>query len=95
MPSVPTIWTAVAAVAGEGVRGWTTDGAPALDLPAGVATRLAETGAELVFDAGRCTACGGDGFSYRARGDDGRAGVFVWRLRVQFVEGRGSPPCRR
>jgi hypothetical protein len=69
---------AVAARAGEAVRGVTSDGAPALDLPAGVRAALESAGARLVVDVDRCTACGGDGFSFRGRRDDARQGLFVW-----------------
>lgn len=70
---------AVAAVAGDGVRSLTSDGAPALDLPAAVRSRLAGAGAPVVVDVDECTACGGDGFSFRGRADDARQALFVWR----------------
>jgi YfiH family protein len=69
---------AVAAVVGDDVRAETSRGATALDLPAGVRRKLREAGAELVVDVDRCTACGGDAFSYRARGDHARQALFVW-----------------
>jgi YfiH family protein len=69
---------AVAAVVGDEVRGATTDGEPALDLPAGVRSRLARAGVRLVVDVDRCTACGPDAFSYRAHRDEARQAVFVW-----------------
>jgi hypothetical protein len=69
---------AVATVVGDDVRGQTTDGATALDLPAGVRRALRDAGAELVVDVDRCTACGEDAFSHRARGDDARQALFVW-----------------
>jgi copper oxidase (laccase) domain-containing protein len=68
----------VAAVVGAGVRGVTSGGAPALDLPAAVRARLAQAGTRVVVDVDRCTACGDDAFSYRARGDEGRQALFVW-----------------
>jgi len=71
---------AVAAVVGGRVRSVTSGRDPALDLPAGVRTRLAEAGARLVVDVDRCTACGGDAFSYRARADDARQALYVWRV---------------
>jgi copper oxidase (laccase) domain-containing protein len=74
----PTDLDAVAATVGEEVRAETTSGDTALDLPAGVRRKLRDAGAELVVDVDRCTACGGDAFSYRARGDDGRQALFVW-----------------
>jgi copper oxidase (laccase) domain-containing protein len=69
---------AVTRAAGDEVRAVTSDGAPALDLPAGVRAALRDAGVPLVVDVDICTACGGDGFSYRARGDDARQGLFVW-----------------
>jgi YfiH family protein len=57
---------------GPGVRGRTTAGQPALDLPAAVRAALQQCGAELVADAGACTACSEEWFSHRARGDVGR-----------------------
>lgn len=65
--------------AGDEVRAMATSGAPALDLPGGVRAALRRAGVPLVVEVDRCTACGGDGFSYRARGDEARQGVFVWR----------------
>jgi polyphenol oxidase len=70
---------AVAAVAGDGVRSVTSAGAPALDLPAAVRARLSGAGVGVVVDVDACTGCGGDGFSFRARGDDARQALFVWR----------------
>jgi copper oxidase (laccase) domain-containing protein len=69
----------VAGAVGAEVRTQTSDGAPGLDLPAGVRGRLARAGARLVVDVDRCTACGDDAFSYRARGDVARQALFVWR----------------
>ncbi|HXQ43535.1 MAG TPA: polyphenol oxidase family protein [Acidimicrobiales bacterium] len=70
---------AVAAVAGDEVRAVTSDGASALDLPAAVRARLRDAGTSLVVDVDECTACGDDAFSHRARGDDARQALFVWR----------------
>ncbi|HXQ75156.1 MAG TPA: polyphenol oxidase family protein [Acidimicrobiales bacterium] len=70
----------VAAAVGGGVRSVTSGGDPALDLPAGVRARLAAAGAGLVVDVDRCTACGGDAFSHRARAEDARQALFVWRV---------------
>lgn len=68
----------VAAHYGDGVRGRTTDGRPALDLPAAVSAALAAAG--VAEGAGRpaCTACTGGYFSHRARGDLGRQALLVW-----------------
>jgi hypothetical protein len=72
---------AVARVVGDEVRGRTADGGTALDLPAGVRAVLGRAGIPLVVDLDRCTACGDDGFSFRARSDEGRQGLFVWRAK--------------
>jgi copper oxidase (laccase) domain-containing protein len=69
---------AAAAVGGD-VRARTSEGRPALDLPGGVRAALAAAGAELVLDVDRCTACSGELFSHRARGDRGRQAVVAWR----------------
>ncbi|HUO49533.1 MAG TPA: polyphenol oxidase family protein, partial [Acidimicrobiales bacterium] len=64
---------------GDEVRATTRAGAPALDLPQAVRVALREAGVELVVDHSSCTACGGGSFSYRARGDDARQALYVWR----------------
>jgi len=68
----------VAARVGEGVRGTTSRGRPALDLPEAVRMVLGRVGAAVVVDRARCTACGGS-YSHRARGDHARQALFVWR----------------
>jgi polyphenol oxidase len=74
----------VAARLGEHVRGETSDGRPALDLPGAVRHELAAAGVTLVEDAGTCTACDVDGagaprwFSHRARGDEERQALVQW-----------------
>jgi len=80
----PADLDAVAAVLGEGARGRTASGAPALDLPAAVRQAIDGAGAELVYDAAVCTACGVDAdgqpawFSHRARADASRQAMVVW-----------------
>jgi YfiH family protein len=65
---------------GPSVRGVTTSGAPALDLPAAVRAALARAGAELVADEGICTACAADDcYSHRARREPERQAMVVWR----------------
>ena len=54
------------------------DGAPALDLVAGVRAATAAAGAELVGVIDSCTACAGGQFSHRARADRGRQALVVW-----------------
>jgi YfiH family protein len=65
----------VAAVLGDGIRGATTWGAPALDLTAGVRAALGDIG---VVDAGACTACSDLYFSWRARKDTARFATIAW-----------------
>lgn len=64
---------------GEGVRGRTRTGAPALDLGAAVRLALSGAGGRLVVDDARCTGCSADAWSHRVRGDDARQALFVWR----------------
>ncbi len=67
-----------AAVLGDQVRGRTSGGAPALDVPAAVTSGLAAAGVGVVDDVGVCTACSADHWSYRARGDRGRQALVAW-----------------
>ena len=69
----------VAALFGDGVRGRTSAGRPALDLPAAVRSAVERAGVELVPGVDACTACEGSYFSHRARGDLGRQALVVWR----------------
>ena len=73
---------AVADTYGDGVRGRTRAGDPALDLPAAVAAALGRGGARLVGGVDSCTACGGAWFSHRARADTGRQALVVWSSRT-------------
>jgi YfiH family protein len=68
----------VAARLGDKVRGRTSSGAPALDVPAAVRATLARADVTLSHDAAICTACSADHFSHRARGDVGRQATVVW-----------------
>lgn len=67
----------VAARYGDTVRARTADGAPALDLAAGIAAACAGLGLAL-DDAGTCTACSPRHWSYRARADAGRQALVAW-----------------
>lgn len=61
------------------VRSTTSDGRPALDLPAAVRLVLDKAGVEVAFDADTCTACASDRyFSYRARGEMERQAVVAY-----------------
>ncbi len=68
----------IEAALGVPVRSSTRDGAPALDLPAAVDASLRQAGAELVFDAGVCTACAGGYWSWRAGRPAQRQATVVW-----------------
>lgn len=64
---------------GDAVRATTADGAPALDLAAGVRAALAEEGIHDVADDGSCTASDPDRYwSHRARGEAGRIATVAW-----------------
>jgi len=68
----------LAARYGPAVRGRTTRGTPALDLPAAVRAALAAAGVTQVDEVPVCTACDTRFFSHRARGDTGRQAMVVW-----------------
>jgi YfiH family protein len=70
---------AVAARLGDGVRAVTTNGSPALDVPAAVAAALEQAGAVQLDDLDVCTACSDDYFSWRARGELARQAMVTWR----------------
>lgn len=65
---------------GPGVRGRTTAGSPAFDLPAAIARAVADAGATLVDVVDACTACDPAGrfFSHRAHQDRGRHALVAW-----------------
>ncbi len=63
---------------GVGARATTAWGAPALDLPAGIALVLAKAGIDHVADAGICTACSPRHWSFRARRESGRQAAVAW-----------------
>ncbi len=69
----------VAAIYGDGVRARTTSGRDSLDLAGGLREALAGAGVEVVADTTTCTACGPDHYSYRARRDDARHALLMWR----------------
>ncbi len=75
----------VAGAYGDGVRGTTSAGRPALDLPAAVSAALAVGGAIETAGVDACTACAGGYFSHRGRGDTGRQALVVWS------QGRSGP----
>jgi polyphenol oxidase len=69
---------AVAAALGDHVRGRTSSGSPALDVPAAVRAALAAAGVTDVTDLGTCTACSPEHWSHRAAGDPERQAVVAW-----------------
>jgi len=68
----------VVAVLGDGVRGQTSKGRPALDLPAAVSLALRADDIHQRPGVDACTACGPGYFSHRARRDTGRQALVVW-----------------
>lgn len=64
---------------GDQVRGVTSAGGLALDLPGTVRAAFARAGVTDVPGVDRCTACDERYFSHRARGDAGRQALIVWR----------------
>jgi len=63
---------------GDAVRSVTRHGGPALDLPAAVRAGLRAADADLVVDAGLCTACSADHWSWRAGRPTERQATVVW-----------------
>ena len=64
---------------GSAVRGRTSDGRPALDVPAAVRAALEDAGVELVRSDDRCTACDAARLgSHRARQEPHRHGLVAW-----------------
>jgi len=64
---------------GGDVRGRTSWGRPSLDLPSAVCGQLSRSGVSLAVRDGTCTMCGPGYFSHRARGDQARQALVVWR----------------
>jgi polyphenol oxidase len=89
----------VATAYGDGVRGTTSDGRPALDLPAAVSAALAAAGAIETTGVDACTACCAAYFSHRGRGDIGRQAMVVWSqghsAPVEPGQGEGDPRVKR
>ncbi|MEA3055206.1 MAG: purine-nucleoside/S-methyl-5-thioadenosine phosphorylase / adenosine deaminase, partial [Actinomycetota bacterium] len=64
---------AVAASLGDVVRGTTSWGTPALDVPAAIRAQV-----PWVEDESVCTACSSEHWSHRARGDQERQALVAW-----------------
>jgi hypothetical protein len=69
---------ALAARFGPAVRGVTSWGTPAFDLPAAIAAVLDRLGVALSASEAPCTACDSEYWSHRARGEKGRQAMAVW-----------------
>jgi copper oxidase (laccase) domain-containing protein len=81
----------VEALYGPSVRGRTTSGGPALDLPAAVEAAFGRGGIRPLPGVGSCTAQSDRFFSHRARGDGGRQALVVWWSgRESFEHGGGG-----
>jgi len=63
---------------GPEVRGTTSDGQPALDVPAMVRSALGRAGVEVVYESDVCTGCSHDLFSHRARRERERQAMLIW-----------------
>lgn len=68
----------MASVYGDSVRGLTSGGRPALDIPATVSAALAAAEAAETDGVDACTACAGVYFSHRARRESGRQALMVF-----------------
>jgi len=75
----PAELTGLVDLLGASVAGRTSEGAPALDVPAAVAQALGKAGVELSYDMGVCTACSTQHWSHRRSGDRQRQAMIVWR----------------
>lgn len=69
---------ALAGQFGDGVRGVTRQGSPALDLPAATTIALSRSGVFSIDDVRCCTSCSSRHWSHRARGDVGRQALVAW-----------------
>lgn len=75
----------VASLLGDDVRGLTSSGTPALDMRAAITSSFAAVGVDDVQFVGACTACGGSGFSHRARQETARHAL-VAQVRPQSAD---------
>ena len=73
----PDLLDVIARQWGDGVRGRTSQGRPALNIAAALSAQLNEVGVD-VESVGPCTACSPRHFSHRARRDVGRHAGVVW-----------------
>jgi YfiH family protein len=73
-PMADDVWSAVPSSEAR-----SRDGAPAIDIAAGVTAQLAAEGVDVVRRVGGCTREDPSLFSYRRDGVTGRLGALVWR----------------
>jgi copper oxidase (laccase) domain-containing protein len=85
----PSDLAEVCAIVGEQARGRTSDGRPALDIPAAVSASLTACDVDEIPGVGACTACDDRYFSHRGRRDRGRQALLVWS-----APGSARPPAR-
>lgn len=64
---------------GDGAIATTREGTPALDLTAAVAAACEASDIDLAYVDSDCTSCSGSYFSFRARKDESRQVMLVWR----------------
>ncbi len=97
MPSAPMTWTRPSLSSGPAFERRRSEGRPALDIPQGVRVALERAGVDLVADAGVCTACSSDHWSWRARQDraPGNGGVAPMNDLLTGADGRGHASWRR
>lgn len=81
----------LAARYGDAVQARDAHGRPALDVPATVAAAVSRSGASLDRALAACTACDPQRFSWRARQDQGRQMMAVWRTLHAQSHRRMSP----
>ncbi len=74
----PSDLAEVCAAVGPEARGRTSDGRPALDIPAAVSAMLTACQVREAPGVGACTGCDDRYFSHRRRGDLGRQALLVW-----------------
>jgi hypothetical protein len=75
----PSLAATLAQQLGVPSRARTRQGRPSFDLPAAVRSRLGAAGVPLVVALDGCTACTPGYFSHRARRDESRQALLVWR----------------
>jgi YfiH family protein len=70
---------ALASRFGDKVRSSSSEGKPALDVPAAVRSALHAAGVDLVGAANVCTGCSSEYWSWRKKSSEHRQATIVWR----------------